>query len=78
MIITTDNNISVGRKKKQIIKSLINSYKYNNINDDKKKYLKGYLSYLLSVEPSYIINLKKKYGEDLINELLLNKEYKIK
>ncbi len=78
LIITTDNNISVGRKKKQIIKSLINSYKYNNINDDKKKYLKGYLSYLLSVEPSYIINLKKKYGEDLINELLLNKEYKIK
>lgn len=78
LTITTDNNISVGRKQKRIIKSLINSYKYHNIDIEKKKYLKGYLSYLLSVEPSYIINLKKKYGEDLINDLLFNEKYKSK
>lgn len=36
-------------------------------------YLKGYLSFLLSVEPTYIIILKNKYGDRLIDELLINR-----
>ncbi len=73
LTITTDGNISIGRKQKRLIKSLINSYRYDILDKEKIKYLKGYLSFLLSVEPTYIIILKNKYGDILIDELLINR-----
>lgn len=73
LTITTDGNISVGRKQKQYIKSLINSYKYKCLEDEQINYLKGYLNFLVYIEPTYIDNLKNKYGEVIINELFINK-----
>jgi RNA-directed DNA polymerase len=73
LTITTEGNVSVGRKQKRYIKSLINSYRYKSISIDNLSYLKGYLSFLLSIEPLYINLLKNKYSEEIINELLLNK-----
>lgn len=73
LTITTDGDISIGRKKKQYIKSLINSYKYKCLEDKQIDYLKGYLNFLVYIEPNYIDNLKNKYGEDIINELFINK-----
>lgn len=70
--LTTENKVSVGRKQKRYIKSLINSFKYNNLEDKELNYLKGYLAYLKSVEPEYIDLLSKKYSEELIRKLLLN------
>jgi RNA-directed DNA polymerase len=72
LTITTDGKVTVGRKQKSYIKSLINKYKKINIDETEKKYLKGYLSFLISIEPEYIELLKNKYSEETINELLLN------
>lgn len=73
LTITTDGNISVGRKQKQYIKSLINLYRYKCLEVEQIDYLKGYLNFLVHIEPIYIDNLKNKYGEDIINELFINK-----
>jgi len=70
LILTSDNKISTGREKKRYIKSLIYHYMNDNISIEKLNYLKGYLSYLYSIEPQYINNLKTKYSDRIINELL--------
>lgn len=70
LTLTTDNNITVGRKKKRYIKSLIFKYINKTIELDDEKYLKGYLSYLYSIEPTYIKNLEEKYSRGIIKELL--------
>ena len=72
LTITTEGNVSIGRERKRYIKSLINKYKYNDITPLELKYVKGYLSFLISIEPEYIQLLKNKYSEKIINELLLN------
>ncbi len=70
--LTTENKVSIGRKKKRYIKSLINDFKYDNLEITKLNYLKGYLAYLKSVEPEYIEVLSNKYSKELINKLFLN------
>lgn len=72
LTITTENRISVGRKQKRHIKSLINSYRYGTLDDIKLQYLKGYLYFLNHIEPTYINNLKNKYTDEIINELFIN------
>lgn len=74
LTITTNNEVSIGRDNKRFIKSLINQYRYNELNEEKVNYLKGYLSFIYSVEPSYLFNLKEKYGDSLIDDLLILKE----
>ncbi len=68
--ITTDGQISVGRKKKRYIKSLIYKYKQSSIEQKDLNYLKGYLSYLYSIEPEYLKNLEVKFSSDIIKQLL--------
>ncbi len=72
LTITTDNNITVGRKQKRYIKSLINSYQYGLLDPTKLNYLKGYLNFLSYIEPQYIVLLKNKYGKDIIDKLFIN------
>lgn len=69
LTLTTDNKVSIGRKQKRYIKSLIFKYINEQIELKDKVYLKGYLSYLKSVEPTYIEILKNKYSEVVINNL---------
>ncbi|MDP3587705.1 MAG: retron St85 family RNA-directed DNA polymerase [Sulfuricurvum sp.] len=68
--LTTDRKLSIGRDKKRYIKSLIFKYSKQKLDFKQLNYLKGYLSYIYSIEPEYIQNLKTKYSSDLIQELL--------
>ena len=67
LIITPDQKISIGRPKKRYLKSLV--YKWESLDNDKKEYLKGYLSYCRSVEPSFINSLYKKYGAPRLKQI---------
>lgn len=70
LVITSENKISIGKEKKDSIKKMI----YNIINKGdsiSSAYVGGYLSYIKSVEPKFLIILKRKYGEENINELML-------
>ncbi|MDD5400929.1 MAG: retron St85 family RNA-directed DNA polymerase [Sulfurimonas sp.] len=77
LTLTTSNSISIGKKKKREIRTLIYKYSTNNIELNELSYLKGYLPYLYSIEPSYIDNLKRKYSDKIIQELLPLKQSNI-
>ncbi|MDP3120925.1 MAG: retron St85 family RNA-directed DNA polymerase [Sulfuricurvum sp.] len=74
LILTNDGKISVGRDMKRYIKSLIFKYRNDQLEQSQINYLRGYLSYLYSVEPEYIENLKNKYTPKLMQELFTLKQ----
>jgi len=77
LFITSENKISIGKEKKDAIKKHVyNITKKNNF--DSVAYVGGYLSYIKSVEPKFLKTLKRKYGEDNINKLMLQEYTKFK
>jgi len=74
LTVTTDNKISVGKKQKEKIKRLVYKYSQNLLSEDEINYLKGYISYLYSVEPEYLKILQRKYTSKTINELFILKK----
>ncbi len=70
LVLTNQRKVSIGRKKKRYIKSLIYRFLNNNLNIEEKNYLSGYLAFCISVEPEFISSLEKKYGQAVVNQLL--------
>ena len=70
LTLTSDKKVSIGRQKKRYIKSLIYKYYQKKATRDEINYLSGYMSYLYSIEPEYIENLRNKYSSEIINALL--------
>lgn len=69
LVLSNERKVSLGRKKKRFIRSLVFQYINKNISDENKIYLKGYLSFCVSVEPSFIESLNNKYGAEVINRI---------
>lgn len=70
LVITSDNKISIGRKKKRYIKSLVYKYLNDSLTIKELNYLKGYLSFIKSVEKPFLISLEEKYSKDIIDKLV--------
>lgn len=70
LILTSENTVSIGRKRKREIKSLIYQYTNNALDDKQILSLNGYLNFANMIEPSFILSLKQKYGNTVICELL--------
>lgn len=70
LVITSDNKVSIGREKKRYIKGLVHKYIYDSLSLKDLNYLKGYLSFIKSVEKSFLISLEKKYSKDVIDKLV--------
>ena len=70
LVLTNDRKISIGRGKKRYIKSLVYKFINNNVSEEEKSYLSGYLSFCVSVEPEFISRLEIKYGDNVIKELM--------
>ncbi|HAS6173972.1 TPA: RNA-directed DNA polymerase [Vibrio vulnificus] len=68
VVITVDKKLSIGRDKKRFIRGQV--YNWKNLNPEEKSYLSGYLSFVKSVEPSYINRLCDKYSSQVIQEIL--------
>jgi len=73
LVVTSDRNISIGRNQKRIIKSLVHKYCLGTLSEDKISYLRGYISFVNSVDPLFINALKKKYGKNIIESLFREK-----
>ena len=69
LVITNDNSISIGRDKKRVIKSRVFDFINNRLDEEGKNKLKGHLSYIADVEPSFIITLEKKYSKAVIQQI---------
>ncbi|WP_417790253.1 retron St85 family RNA-directed DNA polymerase [Terasakiella pusilla] len=70
LVITPDQKVSIGRKKKKEIKSLVNSYQYGQLEPDKHAYLQGLIAFALDVEPSFVETLERKYDKEVIDRIL--------
>ena len=68
LVITNDARVSLGRKKKRIISSLIHKYSIAIISQD--RYLQGQLGFAKDVEPDFYIRMTEKYGAPLVKEIL--------
>lgn len=70
LVLSNEKKISIGRSKKRYIKSLVYRAVNNNMTEEEKIYLSGYLSFCVSVEQDFIERLKVKYGANVVNELM--------
>lgn len=70
LVLTSSGKVSIGRKKKREIKSLVHKYLIGSLQEDKHAYLRGYLSYCLCSDPDFIKSLKDKYGYLEIDEIM--------
>lgn len=70
LVITNDGKISIGRKSKRFIRHLVHKTCLNQISVEEYQYLRGYLSYCNSVEPTFIQSLKTKYGESTVSKIM--------
>ncbi|MFH4733218.1 retron St85 family RNA-directed DNA polymerase [Vibrio diabolicus] len=68
VVITLDKKLSIGRDKKRFIREQV--YKWSSLSSEEKSYLSGYLSFVKSIEPSYINRLCNKYSSQKIQEIL--------
>lgn len=70
LTLTSDRKVSIGREKKRYIRSLVFQYSNEKLKQAEISYLRGYLSYVISVEPVFIERLRKKYGSKIIDQLM--------
>ena len=70
VVLTSDGRMSVGRKKKRAIRTLVHMYSRNQLSENKLSYLRGYLSFISSVEPEFLTRIRRKFGDDTIDNLL--------
>ena len=68
--ITTDGKLSIGRKKKKYLYSLVFKYTKGELTNEEILYAKGLMAYCIHIERNVITRLKKKYGAEVINQFL--------
>jgi retron-type reverse transcriptase len=69
LTICPDGRISLGRKKKRLVSAMVHRAMKKKLPAEGKSYLKGYLSFILSVEPDFYDRLILKYGGEIIKQL---------
>lgn len=71
--ITNDGSISLGRKRKRTISSLIHKYILGELDYDNKKRLQGILSFAQHVEPTFVDSMRVKYSSVIVSDLISNR-----
>jgi RNA-directed DNA polymerase len=68
LVLSSTGEVSLGRHRKRFIKSLVFRSTRQQLRPEELASLRGMLSYVKSVEPSFIETLRNKYGSDAIGE----------
>jgi RNA-directed DNA polymerase len=68
LVLTPAGSISLGRKRKRFIKSMVFQKTKHKLQSEQLTYLEGMLSYARSVEPAFVEALRKKYGSPAIEQ----------
>jgi RNA-directed DNA polymerase len=64
LVLTSDRKVSIGRHKKRILKSMVMKLTHNQLESQQISSLRGWISYVRSVEPVFIAALQRKYNLD--------------
>ncbi len=69
--ITLNNEgvLSLGRKRKRFISSLVHKASFNSIDEETYSLLRGLLAFANDIEPSFITRLEKKYGKQVMQSI---------
>lgn len=67
--ITNDGDISLGRKRKRYISSLVHKFQLKVLDQETILKLQGLLSFAKSIEINFIIRLEKKYSYKTLNDI---------
>ena len=69
LVIDCQKKVSIGRNKKRKIKALVHRYSTNHLDMEKASYLKGYLGYVKSAEPTFLNALEKKIWRAVLDAI---------
>lgn len=64
LVLTSDRKISIGRSKKRMLKSLVEKLKHDKLKPEQVAHLRGWIAYMRSVEPAFVLSLQEKYSLD--------------
>jgi RNA-directed DNA polymerase len=64
LVLTSDRKISIGRHRKRVLRSLVWKLKRRELKPDEIASLRGWVSYLRSIEPGFLASLQRKYTLD--------------
>lgn len=67
--LTNDDTLSIGRKRKRYISSLIHQYRMGQLSPEDIAYLQGLLAFASDVEPEFITRMERKYSQHTISQL---------
>ncbi|MGR6874713.1 retron St85 family RNA-directed DNA polymerase [Pseudomonas sp. HK3] len=70
LVISNDNQVSLGRKRKRYIRSLVFKFDNNELSSEEVLTLKGLISFAKHVEPSFYMALIGKYKFNVITRIL--------
>lgn len=74
LIITNENNVSIGRDRKRQISAMVHQYSVGKINSSEDiEQLKGLVNFAIYIDPDFLGTLTKKYGIEVVSKI-----YKIK
>lgn len=70
VVLTNDNELSIGRERKREIASLINSFRYGALQEEATMRLKGLIAHAHHIEPNFINRMKQKYSDEVVDAIL--------
>lgn len=70
LVITPEQEISIGRDRKREIKSLVYHYRRGELEDGDVSRLQGLVAFAMDAEMSFFVSLSRKYGNEVMAEIL--------
>lgn len=68
--ITSEGKLSVGRKRKKHLSSLVHKYSLNLLNAEEILNAKGLMSHCINIESDFLLRMKRKYGQDIVDSFM--------
>lgn len=72
LTIANDGRVTIGREKKRELRSAVHRALNLQLTDRELQNLAGYLSFVDSIEPSFVDKLKRKYGSKVFSDIKRN------
>lgn len=69
LVISNDDKVSLGRKRKRYIRSLIFKFDRKELSNEEVLHLKGLIGFSKYIEPQFHLSLVKKYTSELIRSI---------
>ena len=66
LVVSNEGGVSIGRKKKRYIKSLVYKFCKNELEKKEILYLQGYLAFCSGIDKVFVLSLENKYGKNNI------------